>query len=264
MIKRFLYLDTEALAQYISALEGGQTTESTTRKTKDRSGKGGMKTPILTAEGGSGSQEEESRTFTDTPEAQFDRLLATLDENAEGLGWITIAQPDLDFSDIGIGAMVSWECDLFVPEVIQMLSSKGEMLEALDMLQGMMPAAKALGLETEGLPEEKEVGAMSSFISRVGAKYLVVGDDTETDWKVSGRIETDYLRSELDGVARVVGKVSKVLSPGHSQPYVTLPGMNMVSREQRRAMTKQSIKPGEEDKYLMGPAVFLDILAIYR
>jgi hypothetical protein len=62
----------------------------------------------------------------------------------------------------------------------------------------------------------------------------------------------------------VVGKVSRVLKEGQLRPFTTFPGMNLGSREQRRKLERQRPKEGEEDQYLIGPALMLDILAIYR
>ena len=40
--------------------------------------------------------------------------------------------------------------------------------------------------------------------------------------------------------------------------------MNLVPREERRKMERQAPAPGKESEYLSGPALMLDILAIYR
>jgi len=40
--------------------------------------------------------------------------------------------------------------------------------------------------------------------------------------------------------------------------------MNLVPREERRRMERQAPEPGKESEYLSGPALMLDILAIYR
>ncbi|WP_276320667.1 hypothetical protein [Phytoactinopolyspora endophytica] len=40
--------------------------------------------------------------------------------------------------------------------------------------------------------------------------------------------------------------------------------MNLVPREERRKMERQAPAPGKEDEYLEGPALMLDLLALYR
>ena len=264
MLRRFLYLDTTALAAYLSALEGGQATESTIRTTNGSSSDVGIDAKFASASRGGAKETEESRSYTDTPEARFNRLLTALESRSDELAYVEVLQPDSDLKDIGIGSMLSWECEIYVPEVIQAMSSKGEMLDALNLMQDLRPAAGMFGLETEGLPDQEQVEFTSNFITRMGAKLLVVGDHDETEWKVSGKVESEHLYGDLDGIARVVGKVSKVLPPGHSQQFVTFPGMNLVSRQERRAMAKRPIPEGAEDQYLVGPALMVDILAIFR
>lgn len=264
MLRRFVYLDRVSLAQYVSALEGGQTTESTIRSLKGGMGKGGLDAKFANASKENSHENEESRSYSDTPEAQFDRLMKAATASPEALAWVDVTQPEVDFEGIGVGAMVSWECENYIPEIVQSMSGKGEMLGALNMMQNLLPAAQSLGLDIEGLPNRREIDATSTFITEMGSKLLVVGDDDDTEWRVAGKIEDEYLHGELDGRARIVGKVAKVLSSGHSKPFLTFPGMNLVSREKRRAMERQAPPAGQEDQYLTGPALMLDILAIYR
>jgi hypothetical protein len=72
------------------------------------------------------------------------------------------------------------------------------------------------------------------------------------------------LHGDIEGRAKVVGKVSKIVPRGRWKPYLTFPGANLVSREERRKVERQAPAPGKEDEYLSGPALMLDILAIYR
>lgn len=264
MLRRFLYLDTIALSQYVTALEGGLTTESTTRSTKTGTGGGGVDVKVVQASGQRSREEEESRTLADTDEARFDRLLRAAADEPEALGWVEVLEPDTDLEGISIGSMVSWECDLHVPQIIQVMSRRGEALGAIGMMQKLLPAAKSLGLDTAGLPGDDEMKAVSALIDGMNASLLVVGEDQETEWRVAAELSDDFVHGDVEGRARVVGKVSKVLSPGRWKPYLTFPGMNLVSREERRKMERQAPTPGKEDEYLAGPAFMLDILAIWR
>jgi hypothetical protein len=262
MLRRFDYLDRTALGQYVTALEGGLTTESTTRLL--RSGTGGVDVKVINASGERSREEEESRTLADTDEARFDRLLRAAAAEPEALDWVEVLQPDTDLDGIGIGAMLSWECDLYVPEIIQTLARSGEALGAIGMMQNLLPMARSLGLDTEGLPNDEEMSAVSDFISGMDASLLVVGEDDETDWRVAGQLTDGWLHGDVEGRARVVGKVSKVVPLGRWKPYLTFPGMNLLPREERRRMERQAPAPDKEGEYLSGPALMLDILAIYR
>lgn len=66
----------------------------------------------------------------------------------------------------------------------------------------------------------------------------------------------------LDGQCQ--SQVIKVHSPGHLKPSLTFPGMNLLSDEKRRAVERQAPPEGQENQYLINPALMLNILPIYR
>jgi len=248
----------------VTALEGGLTTESTTRLRRSGTGAGGVDAKVLRASGEKSREEEELRTRADTDEARFDRLLRAAAAEPEALDWVEVLQPDTDLDGIGIGAMLSWECDVYIPAIVQILARSGGALGAIGMMQNVLPAARSLGLDTEGLPNDQEMRAVSGLISGMDASLLVVGEDDETDWQVAGQLTDDSLHGDVEGRARIVGKVSKIVPTGRWKLYLTFPGMNLLPRAERRRMERQAPAPGDEDKYLSGPALMLDILAIYR
>ncbi len=264
MLRRFLYLDDAALTEYVTALEGGLTTEATTRSTRSGSAAAGVDAKLVRASGERARENEETRTFSDTPESRFDRLLRAGAATPEDLGWVEVVQPDIDLADIGVGAMISWECEVFVPDIIQTLARSGEAMNALSTIQELLPLAADLGLKTDGLPSRAEMRAASRFISGIGASLLVVGEDDDTEWRVAGRLEDSCIRGSMDGRARIVGKVSSVVQVGQWKPYVTFPGMNLLPRDERRKLERQPPASGKEAEYLPGPAVMLDVLAVYR
>ena len=265
MLRRFLYLDSVALNQYMGAVEGGLVSESTFRAKSTGSGRAGVDAKVVNASGERGREDEESRTLSDTDEARFDRLVAAAQARPDELAWVEVVEPDTDFADIGIGAIVSWECDIYVPQIVQTMASSGEAAGAMKMMEDLLPSAQVLGLDVEGLPDAAQLKAVSSFMGGLDASLLVVGEDDTTDWTIAGHLGDEALRGgDLDGRAIVVGKVSRVLSLGKWKPFLTFPGMNLMSRDQRRKKEREAPAPGKEDEYLHGPALVLDILAIFR
>lgn len=264
MLRRFLYLDTAELTKYVSALEGGTTIESTNRWTRTGSGGAGVDAKFAHGEGSRSHEDEESRTFADTDEARFGRLLAAAESRPDDLGWVEVLEPDAAFKDIGIGAMVSWEADIYIPEIVQTMASSGEALGAIGKMQKLLPAAATLGLDTEGLPTGETISAAAEFIGNLDARLVAVGEDDDTEWRVAAPLIDDFLHGDIEGRARLVGKVSQIVKPGRWKPFLTFPGMKVLSREERRRMERQAPSPGEEGQYLPGPAVMLDLLAIYR
>jgi hypothetical protein len=264
MLRRFIYLDRDALRQYASMVGGGLATQST--RTESRSGHrtGGIDLKAASGEKGSSTEDAESRTLEDTDEARFDRLVVAASERPEALGWVEVINPDVDLEGIGIGAVVSWQCEVWVPPIVAALSAGGDFANALTLLRQISPAAKALGLPMDGLPPTDQLDAVEGAIKSLDAKTVIVGDDDETEWKVTATVESEWQSGEVDGHAYVVGKVRKVIPTGSWQPLVTLPGLNLLSREERRARAKKGPEQGKEAEYVAGPALVLDLLAVYR
>ncbi len=173
--------------------------------------------------------------------------------------------PAADLANAGIGAMISTECDVFVPDVVRALSPSNGFVEALEKLDAMMPFADALGLDTKtGLPSKGERDAMKGFVQNLGGKIVAVGEYEDTAWKVVGELQSQHLREGVEGVACVVGKVSTRWSEKQWKPLLALPGSSLLPRAQRRQLERKQPDPGEENQYLEGPAVMLHVLAIYR
>lgn len=248
----------------MGALEGGLVTDSTKRSVRAGSADAGVDIRVVRAGGERSRQDEDSTTVVDTDEARFDRLLLAAESDPDSLGWVEVLDPEDDLAGIPIGQMVSWTCELFIPEVIQLAASAGEAQGALEMLQNLLPSAQRLGLSVEGLPDADELSAYSSLIKGLRAKLIVVGEDDRSAWQIAGHLEDQFRHAEIEGRATVVGKVAKVITPGRWQPYLTFPGMNLIPRAERRRMESTPPPADQEDQYLHGPAVMLDILAIYR
>jgi hypothetical protein len=120
------------------------------------------------------------------------------------------------------------------------------------------------GEALEGLPDEGQIGAMTGVIGALGSDLVFVGEPNGGDWQIAGKLLQPNLRADVDGHARVVGKVSSQWRKGAWKSLLALPGMNLMNREQRRKLESEGPKPGQEDNWLEGPALMLDVLAIYR
>lgn len=264
MLKNFIYLNESALDGYLSSLEDGlrRSVEAKTAKTSSMSGKAGA--AGFGVDGGRERQEEETTSRTDTPAAKFERLQRLAREDNEMSGWIEVVNPDTDLAHVGIGALLELECEIFVPEMIKALSPTGGLVRAIDQVQALAPLAAMFGSEISGLPGAGQMDAMKGFAQILGSDAVLVGEPTDSDWRVAGKLLDTYLHGEVEGFARVVGKVSAVLGDGAWKPLLALPGMNLLSREKRREMERKGPDDGQEASWLKGPAAMLDVLAIYR
>lgn len=265
MLRNFLYLNESTLNGYLSALEDGLRSagEHRTTQTKSLSGKAGV--GGFGAQGETESDTELSHSYLDTSEARFERFMSLCAANPERSGWVDIVNSDDDFPAAFSGTILEFDCEIFVPPMIRSLSSSGGIGQAMAMLKSLSPLITALQPGTVDLPPDEQIQAVTAMSSVMGDDLAIVGERDDTDWRVAGRLIAASIRdSELDGAARVVGKVSAVLKAKEHKSLLALPGMNLMTREQRRAQAKLGPKPGEEANWLTGPAVMLDVLAVYR
>lgn len=263
MLRRFSYLDTVALEQYISALENGLVSEETRRTMHAGSAGGSLDVKIAKGEGARSHESETAQTFSDTAPAQFDRLLKAAELQPEALGWIEVIQPEVDLQDVGRGAMVAWECDLSTPEVIQMLSQAGDAAGALSAMAQMLPSAEKLGLDVAGLPDQASLEAMTTLVGGMNIQRVIVGDSPDTTWKIFARIQEQFVQSELEGPMQIIGKVTRVIPSGSNHPLVNMPGSQLGNREERRARAKQQPQGAQKSHFIDGPAIELSLLAAY-
>lgn len=258
MLKNFIYLNTQALDSYLSSLEDGlrESTEDRTLRSRAHAGVEGV---------GSGASEyEQSRSRVDTPASKFERLQSLAVSDKARSGWIQVTDVEVDLRTVRTGALVELECDIYVPEAIKAFAPKGGMNDALAFMEQLGPHADLLGLDRTNMPTKPQADAMKSIAGLLGSDLVVVGERDDTDWRVAGRLLDHYVKGEVDGIARIVGKVTASWHRNQWKPLISLPGMNILPREQRRQIERTEPKPGQEQNYLEGPACMFDILAIYR
>lgn len=264
MLKRFVYLDEDALADYTASLEDGLLGEKITREMKTGSGGGSVDAKFAKADLRRGKEREESRTVSDAPAAQFDRLVALAEDNPDDIGWIDVMNPDDDFQAATIGDFISWDCDVFIPDISRILAKSGDVARLLPLYTDVLGLMQSLGTEVDEstLPDQNMVEQMTSFVDRFEAKRVVVGEDEDTEWRVSGSLHDQFVHAEdIDDRLIIVGKITRKLSRGQTRLHVMPPTIN---RQERKALERKKPEPGKEDQYLVGPALLLDILAIYR
>lgn len=266
MLIKHDYLNTAALDGYISVIEGGlrETSSSRTVQGRDRGGEVGI--PSMKANLGANSATESVISHGDHAASKLSRLVEAGNSNPEATGWVRVFEPESDFADIGTGALLEWECEIFVPEFISYLSNGKELGETLRTFSSLRGIASSIGLDTEGLPEAQTLEGMSSFLESFEVAPVVVGEDDDTEWKVLGTLDKKWIApdAQFDGRYRIVGKVTKVIQPGQWYLLASLPGLNLLDRKRRRQLEKEGPTESNQDQFIAGPAVVLDILSIYR
>lgn len=264
MLKNFIYLNESALDSYLSALEDGLrgSVEAKTAKSSMVSGKAGV--GGLGVAGDHETQDEETTSRIDTSAARFERLQKLAREDVEASGWVDVVNPDVDLSGLGTGALIELECEIYVPEIVKALSPSGGLAKAIGQLESLAQLAPAFGADLTGMPAQGQLDAMKGLSGALGTDAMFVGEPNDTDWHVGGKLLDTYLKAEVEGYARIVGKVSSQWGSGQWKPLLALPGMNLLSRDKRREMERKGPNEGQEQNWLEGPAIMLDVLAIYR
>lgn len=267
MLYKPKYLDEDTLSTYIAALEGGLKHEETTRSGGSSGLSGNIKAPWVGANANKETSSESTANFSDHSAARLKRLIESGRADPEKTGWVQILEPDTSFNEIGTGALIEWECEIYIPDLISAMHSAQQNINVLGAMSALVPSAKTLGLDTKGMPDEKIIQTMTDFFKEIDDLALVVvGEDSDTDWKVIGTAHRKWIvpNAEFDGPSKIIGKVSKVISADRWYPIASLPGMNFVNRKQRREMEKKGPTDKEsEDHFIKGPAVVVDYLAIY-
>ncbi|MER6928984.1 DUF6414 family protein [Kocuria palustris] len=266
MLHNSQYLDEDALANYIAALEGGLRDTGTSRTTGSHGYGGSIGWNSTKFEGSKDAETESTLNLVDHKASRLRRLIEAGHKNPEDTGWVEVLQPDTDFAEIGTGAIIEWECDVFVPESIAPMANHAGLSSALQTMKGLQPSAEALGLDMKGVPTIPEMDAMTSFLDQLDVALVVVGDDSDTDWKLVGSLDKRWIAGEasFDGRVRVIGKVKKKIAADRWYPMVSLPGMNLVNRDERRRLERNGPKnESEKDQFVRGPALVLDYLAIF-
>ncbi|MCU1698976.1 MAG: hypothetical protein JWR34_5039 [Mycobacterium sp.] len=266
-IRRFVYLDETALDQYIAPAEGGSVTEMQSKS--GRSGTGGAKLKIGVGEGqiGGDRKNENTWTVTDTPPARFARLLDTLDGEPD---WHIIEHPDRQLPEVHTGNLISWSCDVHIPDASNALARSGDGTKALDMVQKMVPIVEEAAPDDPQSAEKFAKGkqaltALTELLTGIDARRTIIGEAEGTLWKIAGPLSEEFIQvadaHDIDGRLTVIGQVTKVLASNRWHPLVQPP---FVNRDQRRRVEREGPKPEQQKFYVTGPALILDVLAVYR
>lgn len=270
MLIKAQYLDHDDLLSYIAIVEEGVRQSGSSKSTSTNKFGGSIGAGPAKADTTRAGEIENTVNTEDHDCSRLARLIEAGRTNSEDHAWVEALDPDHEFSSIGIGAMVDWECDVYIPDFIKLLSNPGELKGALNTMQTLTPSAKALGLNTSGIPEPSKMKAMNAFLNGLEifkSTPVVVGEDSSTDWRVVGALNKQWIHQGacFDDRVRIIGKVTKkIIETDKWYPFFSLPGMNLVNRNERRRMEREG--PGndsEKDQFIHGPLLVLDYLAIY-
>lgn len=259
LLRDFLYLDNRLVEQYLAQVEDGLYDEEEERSVggTSRVAEAGLKVGPASAAGSRarGASDEISRTRRQTPESRFNRLIDQLFPT----------KIDSQFSNV-YGAvqtrdLVEVECYIDVPSMARAISQAGD-------FAGIAQLASAFGEEIDG--ETRDVlDGVRELSERVGGSLVATGETREDEPVFVFKLDATNLRvavDDLEGDAVVVGQVVRKWPEGESHPVLSIPGINLLSRAERRKMAKEGRPAGDsaDEEAIPGPGVTVNVVAIFR
>lgn len=260
------YLDIDTLDGYIATIEGGLRESETWRTVKGRGGRGGATVGLVRGEAGGSSETENTLNLGDHHVLKLKRLIDACRGNPDSSGWVDVLEPDNVFPDIGSGALMEWECDVYMPEFSSLMANGKEISQTIRSFNSLLPFAASSGWDTTGMPDPASLEEMGSFLEAMDSSPVIVGERDDTKWKIIGTLDKRWIASDaqFDGPYKIVGKVRKTVSAGKWYPLLSLPGVNAIDRKRRRQMERLGpSNSSEENQFIPGPVVILSILSVY-
>jgi hypothetical protein len=265
ILRRFLYLDAELTGEFLAQLEGGRFSEEelSTRGQSSRDLGGGLGTHGISARAakGSSSEEEASRTVTQTPESEFARLAELLEEN-DALQFLEALDEQI-WSQIRRGEILEIEADIAVSS----LQKIGELAGAFGDLQKLAElAGEDLQVDDETVAGLGLMTALGSFSQKVPITARAAG---APDFKFIASLEPSKLRaeiSELEGESTLIAKVQRKLKNNEKHTvFDSIPGLGAIPKSQRAEMFADLENSAEfPDVVIPAPAAIVTPIAIYR
>lgn len=257
MLRNFLYLDTPQLSQYISQVEDGLRKASSRSTTLDKERKMAIDAKIANFGIGRNTADAESQDYEDDGPARFERLLSLVEGDSDQFGWFDLEDDPSQRAQLRTGHVVEFAAEVYPADVSQISASSG--------ILGMLPLVKAIGRLT-GKPtgfeqfEDGTLDAIAEFGAAMKGSAILLGDLPD-----DSRFVTQVPEGiAVDGYARVVGKVVTTWGAGNWKPLPGLPIYSQLPRDQRRELERKGPPAGSEMMWLQGPAMQLNLLAIYQ
>lgn len=260
ILREFLYLDTSLVDTYLAQVEDGLYDESRdlTREGSGRKAEASVRASVVSAGvGGHGDSDHESeRTYRQTPESRFNRLYDQLEaRNISDLGKNV-------WGDVVSKQIIDVACDLDVPTMSRLMVQGEQLADIVQLMQSF-----SLGEMSEG--DQEAMTGIQALSARSGDKFIATGELSTEAPVFAFKLSKAHLRTgleDLEGEVNVVGKVERKWPEGESYSLMEVPGLSLISRQERRAATRNTSndQPAPDGVQLDGPGVSMSVIAIYR
>lgn len=263
-LRNFLYLDTEAVSNYLSTLEGYiETAVDETESKEGRFGaEGGL--PAIKGSGQSSKSSSRNRQLAVTEEALFQRLYQLLDDSTgEGIPFLTTSGEDI-WMRLDRGSIVEVQARIRLPNIFSAISAV-EAIKPFIGLLDIIDEGSLVDVETQkmfdgilevgGATKEKPVPV---FLEPIHAKRDAFFCN----------LSRRYLRcgiGDLTGEVTVLGKITRLIQKGTSEEvYTLLPEMQSLANSNRRDRRRLKSQKDDLSEALKGPAAMLHPVAVYQ
>jgi hypothetical protein len=259
-LREFLYLNPQLVEQFVGQVEGGLYDEESEREQRAREGKGKLGYGSLGVEGGGGSQTETSRTVRQTPESRFNRLVELINSQEDLLISVDESTTGL-YGRLAPGRLIDAICYVDVPSMGRFLAQAQELDGLAQLIEVFAPSS----IDEEGA---KAIQGLRTIGDRFSGSVVATGEVREEEPTLVFKLATEHLRvaiGDLEGEAHVFGMVHRKWPQGERYPLIAVPGVDLMSRSERRQIAKSGPAQTEDDSaYLDGPGLTISVVAIYR
>ncbi|MBM4722484.1 hypothetical protein GS439_06505 [Rhodococcus hoagii] len=257
-MRDFLYLDNRLVDQFLAQVEDGLFDDEREREARKRGRGANLDASVGNVRAGvrldGDSETDVERVRRQTPESRYNRLhqhleLASLNEESSQI-----------YGALKPRLFVEAECYVDVPSVGRALADVENLTGVLDLMSSFSPGS----VDADAPEMLKGLAAVSRSS---GGALIATAEIRMDEPTLVFKLDRTSLRvpvGDLEGDAVVVGMVQKKWPEGEQYPLLTIPGINLLSRADRRKMGKGSVPKQDDQMVLPGPAVSMTVVAIYR
>lgn len=261
MLREFLYLDDSQVTQYLEQIDEGVSDEHKEKITRDRrrNRRLGLKKGPAEASIGSdrGESEDRERTVSQTPPSRFNRLYKELERTDQLV--LGDAMDDELWDQLSVREILEFSCEIEVPQMARALAQA-------DSLSSLMPFFE----QANGQADDKAREALEGFAmlgKAANGKVAAIGHAGDDQWRLSLPLKSEYLRvdvEDLEAEVVVLCKIREKWPESEKRALLTLPGLGIMNRQQRRAYIENNGANLPDDMWVAGPAADVTVIGIYR
>ena len=265
VLRNFLYLDTDMLSDYLSAVEGYivESEELSENQITKTSGTGSAK--VVGISRGKDKEQGSVRRAVHTDAGRFQRLYQILEEksilqyleNFDLTIWNSIKRDEI----LEIPALIS------IPDNYKMIQEAQNMGPLINLMRSFGEIDIVDKSEMNAINGIKAIGDMNQDKDIP----VILNLEHMKDYMFATQLIPEYLRcdiNKLEGEIKIVGKVQRIIKQGEDYELFSMVSgvdelIKLQNREERRKHGKKKADKNMAD-YIKGPAIILIPLAIFR